>query len=232
VAFASVAFCRLAGAAADPEGETEDASVESRPAEPPAPPPLPERAAQIEGHSTIDWELGGVVSYLTPPIRGGTTPFGVGFGGRFGLVASNVYVGIKVVDYLGGTDVDLTDSALLAGFEAGYSIRLASFDRGYFALRPELGLGDAMVSHSDPSLAKVDVVTSASGRSSTSTTSDTITVHALYVAPALRAMLASAGGFASVSGSALVVPRISYGSASEPATWLCYGFQAEIGFRF
>jgi hypothetical protein len=185
-----------------------------------------------EDRTQREWEVAGVVSYLTPPIHGGTTPFGAGFGGRLGFVASNVYVGAKVIGYLGGRDVDLSDNAVVAGVEVGYALRLVTFGSGHFALRPELGLGDAIVSHTDPSLAKVDVVTSASGHSSSSTTSDTITLHSLYVAPALRAMLISSGRFLAMSGTAMILPSINYGGAADAATWVSYGFQGELGFRF
>jgi hypothetical protein len=176
-------------------------------------------------------ELGGQASYLTGPIRGGTSPFGAGFGARVGADIAGFYVGIGALYYLGGSDVTLSDRALLYGFDLGYGFRLHPFTGATFTLRPLVGLGDAAVSHTDPSLAKVDVVTTASGRSSSST-SDTITVNNVYLRPGITAMLSSSTIYVAITGNVLVVPGISYGGSSEPTTWFSYGLQGELGFRF
>jgi hypothetical protein len=186
---------------------------------------------QREEPKTWDIELGARAGYMTGPIRGGTTPFGAGFGARLGFVFSGVYIGAGAVYFLGGTDVDLSDRSLLYGLELGYGFRFDRIAGGFLTLRPQFGFGDAAISHTDPSLAKVDVVTTASG-SSSSTTSDTITVHNLYLEPAVTTMFTSGAHFAAVTGSVLVIPGISYGGSSEATTWISYGLRGELGFHF
>lgn len=186
----------------------------------------------------IDWELAAIATYVTPPIRGGTTPFGFGFGGRVGLRASHhLYFGAEVTYYLGGTDVTLADQALLYGLAAGYDVVLHRFDgfHGELALRPLVGVGVAAVSHTDPSIvqnAKVDVVTTASGRTiSGGAPSATNTIDNIYLRPALSLMFIREWQFAALEGSVLIVPGIGYGGA-DPTTWLSYGAQLLLGARF
>lgn len=195
--------------------------------------------------STIDFELGGAFAYTTPPIRGGTSPFGMGFGGRAGLAfASGVYIGLSVIDYLGSKDVDVTDTALLYGLDLGYGFRLASTpEGGRLTLRPQIGAGGLTVFRTDPSLTaasssssatggrgqRVDVVSSASGGGGS--VSNVTTVDAFYVQPAITLMYASGAFFVAVDPHVLVVPGITY-SGAAPSTWLSYGFQAQAGLRF
>jgi hypothetical protein len=221
---ASLALVALEGSAtaqdwANPSEGSPPAAAE--PAPPPADDATPHEA------TGLDVELGGVVSYVTPPIRGGTNPFGAGLGGRVGLVYSGFYVGITVLDYVGGSDVDVSYQAIFYGLEVGYGWRLPVLQGPSLTLRPVLGIGDAAVSYTDPALA-ADVVTSASGSSSSS---DTLTVNNVYVEPALMLMLSSGHYFGAVRGSALVIPGIQY-SGADPTTWLCYGTRLELGFVF
>ena len=176
-------------------------------------------------------ELGAQAGYSTGPIRGGTTPFGAGFGARVGVVIQGFYAGVNVLDYLGGHDVTLSDRALLYCIDLGYGFRLPAFTGGTFTLRPQLGVGDAAISHTDPSLAKVDVVTTASGTAS-SATSDTITVNNIYLRPGITGLLSFSTNYLAVNAGMLVIPGISYGGSSQPTTWLSYGLQGELGFRF
>jgi hypothetical protein len=192
--------------------------------------------------STIDFELGGAFAYTTPPIRGGTSPFGTGFGGRAGLAfASGVYIGLSVIDYLGSKDVDVTDTALLYGLDLGYGFRLADTSEGRLTLRPQIGAGGLTVFRTDPSLTassasatgsgrqRVDVVSSASGGGGGR--SNVTTVDAFYVQPAITLMYATGPFFLAVEPHVLVVPGITY-SGAAPSTWLSYGLQAQAGLRF
>jgi len=193
--------------------------------------------------STIDFELGGAFAYTTPPIRGGTSPFGMGIGGRAGLAfSSGIYIGLSVIDYLGSKDVDVTDTALLYGLELGYGFRLAeTTDGGKLTLRPQIGGGGLTVFRTDPSLnatssatsgpgrQRVDVVSSASGGSGGR--SNVTTVDAFYVQPAVTLMYATGAFFVALDPNVLIVPGITY-SGAAPSTWLSYGFQAQGGFRF
>jgi hypothetical protein len=185
------------------------------------------RTAPRDTWKTVSFELAAHTEYTTVPIHGGTNPFGVGFGGRFGVVVSDLYLGATIVDYLGGSDVTLSDRSLLYGGVVGYGLR-TSLAGVHLIARPELGVGDAAVSHTDPSKVTADVVSSASSSSS----SDTTTVNSLYLQPALTLMAAGETVFVDVNGSMLVLPSISYGGSSQPATWISYGVRGELGLRF
>jgi hypothetical protein len=193
-------------------------------------PPAP-ASTTPETLQNVTWALGGRVSYLSAPIRGGTTPFGAGFGGAFSFAVSNVYVGATLAYFLGGSDVNITDHALTYGLELGYEIGLVPLGRGRLVLRPQLGAGGATVYHTDPSLAKTDVVTSASGRSSSSTTSDTTSVNAFYVEPGATLLVAWPSFFAGVNANTTYLPSVSYGGGAS-ATWVSYGLRAEAGALF
>ena len=95
-------------------------------------------------------------------------------------------------------------------------------------VRPRFGVGDAAVYYTDPSLA-ADVVTSASGRSSSG--SDTLTVHNVFVQPGVTIELSASACLLALEGSMLVLPGIAYGGA-DPTTWISYGAQLQAGFRF
>jgi hypothetical protein len=194
-------------------------------------PPSHEEAQQSpSGPIALHLELGVDSAYATPPIHGGTNPFGIGFGGHAGLSIDDFYVGARVVDFLGGTDVDVSYRSLLAGIEVGYDFRVHLPQQWFFAVRPQLGVGDAVVYYTDPALAKVDVVSSASGSSST-TTSDTLTVNSLYLDPGVTATLSSGVVYLSINGSILLLPGIVYGGA-EATTWISYGSRVSVGLRF
>lgn len=184
---------------------------------------------QPAGEKGYDVELGAQASYLSAPIRGGTNPFGAGFGGHVGLAfTGGLYLGVTALDFLGGRDVDLSYRALLVGVDVGYAFPFHVFGGALFTLRPQMGLGDAAVYVTDPSLLQADVVTSASGSSSSS---DTTVVNNVYLRPGVTAMLSSGGHFVALDGGMMVVPGIAYGGA-DPSTWISYGLEAQLGFRF
>jgi hypothetical protein len=219
--------------------------------------PLPSSSSSVPS-----WELGGRASYLAPPIHGGSNPFGAGFGARLGLSTSNVYVGVTVIDYLGSQDVDLTTHSLLYGGEVGYGFSVATGTGVFFTVRPEAGVGGLTLFYTTPNArsapsssatvktrANVDVITTASassnvvssgsssgssgGSSSSSSVSDTttVTVSNIYFQPGVTVMFSSASSFVGVKGSMLLVPGIADG-AGGTSTWLTYGVEGELGFRF
>jgi hypothetical protein len=213
-----------------PPGEPDEDEVET--------PPPPARRADPEKESRPDsnvlWELAGIVSYLSPPIRGGASPFNAGFGVRTGFTFSNsLYLGGSFLSYLGDTDVDLSTSAMLFGGEVGWAFTVSDSVAGKLILRPQVTVGDALVAHTDPSLARVDIVTSASGRSSSSVSSSgTTRVNGLFVRPALQVMFVAGKQFFAFDGLMMVVPSITHGGDSAAAMWVSYGAQGELGFRF
>jgi hypothetical protein len=103
-------------------------------------------AAAVPPPGRHHYELGAQAVYTMPPIRGGTN--------QFGFILSHVYVGGSVVSYLGGTDVDTSESALLLGGEVGYDIGTPLGD-GWFTLRPQVGVGGVQITRKDPSLLSV-----------------------------------------------------------------------------
>lgn len=209
-----------------------------QPGDPDYVPPRP-APASVNGAGSPDVHFEGSVAadYLAPPIRGGTNPFGVGFGGSLGLVMAHVYAGFTAVDYLGGSDVTQSDQSLLLGGDLGYDIVLRPMNRLglILELRPSLGVGNAAITHTDPSLvtnAKPDVVTTASGRVvSGGKPSDSITVNSLYLRPKLAIVLRHRWHFVALEGSALVLPSIGYAGA-DPTVWLSYGAQLRVGVYF
>lgn len=189
-------------------------------------------AVAARDEKSVEVELAAGAVYLTPPIRGGATPFGAGFGARVGIDVSGLYLGASVLDFLGAKDVDVSYRALLCGAEVGYGFRLPAFGNAFWLLRPRLGIGDAAIYYTDPTLPiHVDVVTTASGSSSTSTSSDTLIVNNVFLQPGVTLELASGGHFVAVDGSMLVLPGIAY-SGADATTWLSYGLQVQLGLRF
>jgi hypothetical protein len=120
------------------------------------------------------------------------TPSASDFGGRAAITVRQLFFGANVMDFLGGTDVGVSYRSLLAGVEAGYEFRLGVAGDTFVILRPQVGIGDAVIYYTDPTLAKVDVVSTASGNHSSST-SDTITVNNVYVDPGATLMVGHFG---------------------------------------
>ena len=197
-----------------------------------APPPEPESPSESDSPSTpIHFDLGADALYMSAPIHGGPNPFGAGFGGRAALTFGHFYAGARVVDFLGDKDVDVSYRALLAGAIVGYEIRAQLSSDTELIVRPEIGAGDAVVFYTDPSLlTKADVVTTASGQTSSSR-SDTITVNNVYVDPSVAVLVRWEKFYVGAGVDALVLPGIVYGGA-DATTWLTYGAGLRCGARF
>jgi len=189
-------------------------------------------------------------------VRGATNPFGIGFGARLGFLVSHVYFGGSVTSYLGGTDVDTSESAQLFGGELGYDFGIP-VGRGFISLRPQVGLGIVRISRTDPSLLATssgtaaltapDVITQAtrtagSSGSSGSTTSsssslrsssspsDTITVSNVYLQPGVTALYSIDIVYLGANANILIVPGLTY--AGDSTTWLSFGFEGQAGLRW
>lgn len=171
------------------------------------------------------WELGAKAGYESPPIVGGTSPFGAGFGLRFGLSIVGLYVGASAVGYVGHTDIDIGNHAFLYGGEIGWGGDVGLGGGITMTIRPQLGVGYAALVHTDPALAKVDAISSASR-----SVSDSVTIDSYYLQPALVVMFASKSHFAALTSDMLVLPRVAFGG--EPQTWRTFGLSAQIGFLF
>ena len=212
---------RDATAQREPAPEPEPQAVGTASA---SPTPAPDQSSAPRGTGST-FELSGKLAYASPPIRGGTNPFGAGFGARAGLVFSGFYVGATITSFLGGKDVDVSYRSLLYGIETGFGFRLPLVGATALTLRPQFGLGDAAIYYTDPSL--VDVVTSASGVAS----SDTITVHNVYLQPAMTVLLSSGWLLVALNANVLVLPNIAYGGA-DPTTWISCGLDMDLGVQF
>ena len=172
-------------------------------------------------------ELGVKAGFVSAPTAGYVSPFGLGFGGRLGASFSGVYVGVSVVDFLGGSDGTISEHSILYGGEIGYGCRIHDVGGGSITIRPLVGLGVAALERTDSS--KVDIVSTASGR--TATSGQTTTVSNLYVEPGLSLLYANGSHFFALHAGALIVPNLSY-DANGAQTWVSYAARAEVGFRF
>jgi hypothetical protein len=172
-------------------------------------------------------ELGAKAGFVSAPTPGYVSPFGLGFGGRLGASFSGVYVGVSVVDFLGGSDGTITESSILYGGEIGFGFRIHDVGGGSITIRPQVGVGVVNIERTDSS--KVDIVTTASGR--TATSGQSTTVSNVYLEPGLSFMYASGANFFALNAGALIVPGLSY-DANGSQTWISYGGRAEAGFRF
>ena len=239
VSFALVTAALVASGGHDARAADDDEGFESADTrEPDRPsPPTPPRDPTLP----YLFEIGARSGYVSAPIRGGVNPFGLGFGGRFGFNVSGFYFGASAMDYTGGSDVGATDQSWLLGGEFGYNLRIGL----HLTLRPQLGVGDTVLVHTEPSTpgttkGHVDVVTNASGTvvsggggglvggSSGATTS----VNNVYLQPGLTLLLATTNYFCGVSVSSLLVPGILYGPPpAQQTTWISYSAEGEIGFR-
>jgi hypothetical protein len=172
------------------------------------------------------FELGADLGYATAPIRGGTNPFGASIGARAGFAFSHFYLGAALTYYFGGSDIDLSDRALLFGAEGGYDFVVVRSQTRSLIIRPQVGIGAAFISHTDPSLA--DVVSGASSSSG----SDTITVSSVYVQPGVTAIFAFDIYFLALNANMAVLPSINYGGSDQATTWISFGTRGSVGLRF
>lgn len=213
--------------AADDDDEDAPAPIEPERRSPPRPPRDP--------NLPYLFEIGARSGYATVPIRGGVNPFGLGIGGRLGFNVSGVYFGAGAMDFTGGTDVGATDQTWIFGGELGYNFRVGP----HFTLRPQLGVGDALLTHTEPPPPRgshVDVITTASGSvvggGGGALGGATTSVNNLYLQPGLTALLATTNYFCGVSFGPLIVPGILYGPApAQRTTWISYTVEGQVGFR-
>ena len=205
---------------------------------PPTPAELPP-APEAPPPSTTRWELAAVGGYMTTPITGAPTPLVGGVGGRFGVAISGFYLGAASTYFFGGTDGGASDSTVLFGGEVGYGIHVTP----EFVLRPVVGLGGALISHSEPLTATSTSTTTSTGRrgrgggadvvsSASGSNSNTTRVTSLYVKPGLAAIYGLGSGFFVGLGADIIyVPKVTYTDGSV-ASWLSYGLNGQIGKSF
>ena len=115
--------------------------------------------------SSGTFELSGHGGFVSPPIRGGTNPFGGGYGARFGYAQRGFYGGVDITNFVGSTDVSSSEHAVLYGAEVGYGLVLPVTSTLAFTLRPTLGAGGMTLTRTDPKTAATTSSTSRSLRS-------------------------------------------------------------------
>lgn len=106
--------------------------------------------AKAEALEPVNVEIAARAGYATSNLG----PLGFGIGGRGGISVLSFYAGIDFIDYLGATSPcnscsappgvplpNRTQSAVLHGFEAGYSFKVS-----LVTIRPQLGLGNFRLS--------------------------------------------------------------------------------------
>lgn len=219
-------------------------------------------AATVAASSTTTWEIGGKASFLSPPIRGGTNPFGPGFGGRLGVSFGGLYVGASVVDYLGGQDVDLSAHAIMYGGELGYGITKSLGGGAGLTLRPSVSAGGLSVMYTTPTssattttstrtsagtastqveVQPVDVITTASAsRSSGSSSSGLFGSDSTEATTTVTAFYVQPGATLMLASSwgfialkgSMTVVPAISDGLTGTATWLVWGGDGEIGLRF
>ena len=212
----------------------------------------PVAAAAAKDASDAHLELFALGGYMTPPVAGGVTPFGLGGGGGIALDVGHVYVGGRILAYGGGSDDSgSSERALLYGLEAGSTIRVTPG----FALRPFVGAGGASIAHTLPPssttstssstggfasvVPRPDVITQATSISTGSgrggaggSSADTVTVSTWYVEPGIVAMATfPSGAYVGLRLSALYFPSVQYGDDTS-ATWLSYATHLTLGYAF
>jgi hypothetical protein len=192
-------------------------------------PPPPEPPARKDDGARFEVAAKG--GYATPPISGAVSPFGLGAGGRLGLVISNVYLGAGAIDYLGGGEGGATEHAVLYGVEIGYGIHLGDA----LVLRPTFGVGGSALLYTEPPTAtagRADVVSSASGRGGGSgSRSNTTTVNGVYVEPGAALLYYMSDAFVGAEATCIVLPSVTYTDGSV-ATYASASIRAQIGYRF
>src|SRR5277367_5071446 len=102
----------------------------------------------------IGVEIGAKAGIGTTPIStsGYPNPLGFGLGARGGIDFLNIYAGVQLMYYFGGSDnvsvngesLSIKEHTLMYGIEAGYGFTLIDV----LTIRPQIGIGNATFSSS------------------------------------------------------------------------------------
>ena len=207
--------------------------------------------AGVAAEPPARFELFARGAFVSPPVRGGVTPFGLGGGAGVGVALGPIYLAGSVLGFAGGSDdTGASEHAFVFGGEVGYELRPAP----RFTLRPFFGVGGASVTHAIPNASTTsttvtptvrgalaqapDVITQATsssggggGGGGSSSSTDTV-VTTYFLEPGVAAIYAAPSGvYAGVRASVLYFPHVSY-DASTSASWLPYGLALQVGQRF
>jgi len=168
-------------------------------------------AAPTEAHAVgpIGIELGAKVGYGDNPTGGDPNPLGLGIGGRGGVTFMNIYAGVDVRYYFGGSaniapGASISAHSVLYGIEAGYGFTLVDI----LTIRPQLGIGNLTI------------------------TAASVSASNLYLEPGVTALV-SLGEPWFVGGDVnlLVLPGISNGEGGT-TTDTAFTLHAQVGVKF
>ncbi len=169
----------------------------------------------------IDVEVASKVGYGVNPASGTPNPFALGFGARAGVVFSNFYGGLSIVDYVGsGAGTDFTQSALLYGLEAGFDFSVL----GRLTVRPEIGVGDAILTSTYDYYASGNL-----GVPDSDYASPTSSGHHLYLEPGATVLFSIGNAFVGAGVSVLIIPGTVYGTQTN---WAAPTVHAQLGIKF
>ncbi len=161
----------------------------------------------------LDIEVGAKVGYATNPSSAPTSPnaLGIGIGGRAGVSIFGLYGGVNIVDYLGGTNNGVSESALQLGGELGYSIKLT-----VLTIRPQIGLGNISFNTSG-SIAGISIPSTSSG--------------SFYLEPGLTALITIGIIYFGADANALIITDAP--APNAPAgTQTVFTLHGQIGLTF
>jgi hypothetical protein len=146
----------------------------------------------------VDIEIGGKAGLGTNPTSTSLNPLGFGIGGRGGLSFFGLYAGVDVMYYLGGSENvpggSISEHTLMYGVDLGYNFKIA-----ILTLRPLLGVGNFVVSHS--------------GEDGSGSASN------VYLEPGLTALVSLGILYVGADANLLVIPAVSvdHGNTTETA---------------
>jgi hypothetical protein len=157
----------------------------------------------------VDLELGGKAGIGTNPSSSAPNPLGFGLGGRGGLSFFGLYAGVDVMYYFGSSENvpggSLSEHTLMYGGDFGYNFKIA-----ILTLRPLLGVGNFVVSHSG-----VD------GSGSPSS---------LYLEPGLTALVSLGLLYVGADANLLVLPSVSLEGGNKTET--AFTLHGQVGVVF
>jgi hypothetical protein len=166
----------------------------------------------------LDLEIGGKIGFGTNPISGSPiNPLGLGLGGRAGVTLLGFYGGVNIVDYLGGSQGPVSESALEYGLELGYTLKVLML-----RIRPQVGFGNITFNYSgSESLGGVNV----SGSTSQSS---------FYLEPGATVLATFGILFVGVDANALIVTSgpPNSGATSSTSTDVGFTLHGQVGVTF
>jgi hypothetical protein len=139
----------------------------------------------------IGIEAGAQVGVGTNPDSAGPNPLGVGLGLRGGVVLfGGLYGGVKIMDYLGGTEDGVKVHSLQEGVDVGWGFKVL-----LLTIRPQIGIGNVS------STASVDGISASS--------------NSLYLEPGVTALISLGLLYIGADANYLYITSASQGDGTS-----------------